>query len=90
MNSSDSIIDAFSLSLRPFYSNRNVSTIAASFWFCKERSMLLILSKKFFFIWVIWAVEKEVNSYFNMPTVVVKRVDGILEIVSKFVFMQMI
>ena len=44
----DSIINGFSLSLRPFYPKRNVSTIVASFWFGKERLMLLLSSKRVF------------------------------------------
>ena len=36
----DSIIKAFSSSLRPFNRKRRVSTTIESFWFNKERSML--------------------------------------------------
>ena len=46
----DSIINVFSSSLRPFDTKRKVSTIIESFWFSKERSMLLILSKRGFFL----------------------------------------
>ena len=44
----DSITSVFPFSLRPFDPKRNVSTIVASFWFNKERLMLLTLSKKGF------------------------------------------
>ena len=44
----DSIIHAFSSSLRPFDSKRRVSTIIESFWFNKEGLMLLIFSKRVF------------------------------------------
>ena len=44
----DSVVNTFSLSLGPFDSKRNVSTIVASFWFDKESLMLLILSKRVF------------------------------------------
>ena len=44
----DSIINTFSLSLRPFNPKRNVSTTVAYFWFNKERLTLLILSKRVF------------------------------------------
>ena len=66
----ESIINAFSLLLRPFDPKRRVSTIIESFWFNKERLMLIIFSESFSLIWVIWVVEKEVNSCFNMPTAV--------------------
>ena len=44
----DSITSVFSFSLRPFDPKRNVSTIVTSFWFNKERLVLLTLSKKGF------------------------------------------
>ena len=44
----DSIIQAFSSSLRPFDPKRRVSTIIESFWFNKERLMLIIFSKRVF------------------------------------------
>ena len=44
----DSIIHAFSSSLRPFDPKKTVSTIIESFWFNKERLMLLIFSKGVF------------------------------------------
>ena len=44
----DSIIYAFSSSFRPVDPRRRVSTITESFWFNKERLMLLIFSKFFF------------------------------------------
>ena len=42
----DFIIHAFSSSLRPFDPKRGVSTIIESFWFNKERLMLIIFSKR--------------------------------------------
>ena len=42
----DSVINAFSSSSRLFDRKHDVSTIAKSFWFSKERLMLLILSKR--------------------------------------------
>ena len=44
----DSIIHAFSSSLTPFDLKRSVSSIVESFWFNKERLMLLIFSKRVF------------------------------------------
>ena len=44
----DSIIHEFSSSFRPFDSKSRVSTIIESFWFNKERLMLLIFSKRVF------------------------------------------
>ena len=41
----DSVIHAFSSSFRPVDPKRRVSTIIESFWFNKERLMLLIFSK---------------------------------------------
>ena len=38
------------------------------FWFNKER-LILFFSKSFSLIWVIWAVDREVNSCFNMQYV---------------------
>ena len=70
----DSIIHAFSSSLRLFDPERRVSTIIESFGFNKERLMLLFFSKIVFFIWVIWAVEKEVNNCFNIPTAIAEYV----------------
>ena len=43
------IINAFSLSLRPFNPKRGVFTIIESFWFSKERLMVLILLIGVFF-----------------------------------------
>ena len=76
----DSIILAFSSSLRPFDRKRRVSTISESFLSSKSR---LMLRKSFSLNWVIWAVEKEVNSYFNLPTAVAECVWGALKIVFK-------
>ena len=45
-----SIINVFSSSLKPFDTKKKVSTIIESFWFNKERLMLLILSKRVFFL----------------------------------------
>ena len=45
----DSVIHAFSSSFRAVDLKRRVSTIIESFWFNKERLMLLIFSKKYFF-----------------------------------------
>ena len=45
----DSIINSFSSSLRPFDPKRKVSTIIESFWFNKQRLILLIFRKEFFF-----------------------------------------
>ena len=44
-----SIIHVFSSSFRPFDPKRRVSTIIESFRFNKERLMLLIFQKEFFF-----------------------------------------
>ena len=43
----DSIINAFSLSLRPFYPKRNVSTIVASLF--NQKRLMLLIRKRFFF-----------------------------------------
>ena len=45
----DSFINAFPCSMRPFDPKMNVSTTITSFWFNKERLMLLIFVKKGFF-----------------------------------------
>ena len=42
------------------------------------------MEKRFSLTWVIWAVEKDVNSCFNMPNAVAKWVQGVLQIASKF------
>ena len=70
-----SIISVFSSSLKPFDPKRNVSTIVYSSLFNKERLVLLIfIEESFSLIRVIWAVKKEVNSCFDMPTTVAKLV----------------
>ena len=47
------------------------------------------MGKDFSLIWVIWTVEKEVNSCFNMQTAVAKLVYGVLQVASEFAFTQM-
>ena len=74
----DSIINVFSSSLKPFDTKKKVSTIIESFWFNKERLMLLILSKSFF-LDLSNLSSGERSGYFNMPTAVAKMGLGSLE-----------
>ena len=67
----DSVINVLSIYHWDHDPKRNVWTIVESFWFNKER-LILLIKKHFSFILVIWAIEKEVNSCFNMLTAVVK------------------
>ena len=66
----DSIIHAFSSSCKPVNPTKRVSTIIESFWFNKERFDVTKFSKKSSLTRVILAMEKEVDSCFNMPTAV--------------------
>ena len=74
----DSIINVFSSSLKPIDTKKKVSTIIESFWFNKERLMLLILSKSFF-LDLSNLSSGERSGYFNMPTAVAKMGLGSLE-----------
>ena len=86
----DCIINAFSSSLRPFDPKRRVSSIIESLWFNKERLMLLVLSKRVFDLSDLSSGENS-EQLFNMPTAVAKwALEIVLEIVSQFVFTQMI
>ena len=48
------------------------------------------MEKSFSLTWVNWAVEKDVNSCFNMPNSVAKWVHGVLQVASKFASTKMI
>ena len=68
----DSIIHAFPSSFKLVNPKKRVSTIIESFWFNKERFDVTNFSKKSSLTRVILAMEKEVDSCFNMPTAVVE------------------
>ena len=63
----DSITSALSLPLQQFDPKSNASTMASSIWFNKTAFDVTNLIKKgFYFIWITWSVEREMNGYIDI------------------------